>query len=57
MPCLWLIHGLNWHGFVTGWKVCFRDEFGSKNCITGAPKVPWERNCVGFTLLRRSLFM
>ena len=38
-------------------RVVCKKSLGRKSACTGAPKVSWARNCVGFTLLHRSLFM
>ena len=38
-------------------RVVSEMSLGRKTTCTGAPKVPRPRNCVGSTLLRRSLFM
>ena len=44
-------------GFFPVERVVSKMSLGRKNACTGAPKVPWARNCVGSTLLRRSLFI
>ena len=38
-------------------RVIFDMSLGRKTACTGAPKVPRAHNCVGSTLLHRSLFM
>ena len=38
-------------------RVVSKMSLGQKTTCTGAPKVSRARNCVGSTLLRRSLFM
>ena len=38
-------------------RVVSEMSLDGKTACTGAPKVPRARNCVCFTLLRRSLFM
>ena len=38
-------------------RVVFEMSLGHKTACTGAPKVPPARNCIGSTLLLRSLFM
>ena len=57
MPYLWLIWGLNWGGLSSVERVVSEMSLGRKTACAGAPKVPRACNCVGSTLLRRSLFM
>ena len=38
-------------------RVVSKMSLGRKTACTGAPKVPQAHNCVGSTLLHRSLFM
>ena len=38
-------------------RVVSKMSLGRKTACTGAPKLPRARNCIGSTLLRKSLFM